>query len=162
VNRFTGWSATSGCLALLGQRPSSIAGIETLVLSWTVVALRYQVESAAKSANAGNRSASIWPPGFISIDSGSASKTTNTIGGFAGLEWRAMAMPTPTSASAAADAATKRMHPAYSRRTAHGGFSLSAFADALGPTLPSPAASPACACKHDLTGGAGDGARMCG
>src|SRR4051794_39478798 len=65
----------------LGRSPLRIAGTASVVLSETVVALRYQVASRARRPNAGKRFASIVSPGPISEIAGSSSTTTRTTGG---------------------------------------------------------------------------------
>ena len=59
VNRLCGWWAAVGRSPSRGRRPVSSAGTASVVRPATVVALRYQVASAATDANAGNRRASI-------------------------------------------------------------------------------------------------------
>src|SRR3954454_17955665 len=66
----------------LGRSPLRIAGTARVVLSETVVALRYHVASRARRPNAGKRAASIRPPGPISEIAGSSSKITRTTGVF--------------------------------------------------------------------------------
>ena len=57
-----------------------IAGTAWSVNPATVVALRYQVDSAARPARFGNRVESIWPSGVMSDAVGSSSSTIRTIG----------------------------------------------------------------------------------
>src|SRR4051794_16133117 len=57
-----------------------MAGTARVVLSETVVALRYQVEARARRPKAGNRAASTRRPGPRSEIAGSSSKTTSTTG----------------------------------------------------------------------------------
>jgi hypothetical protein len=80
VNRLRGWSCAVGSVPARGCSPVSCAGTAAAVESLTVVALRYQVDSRASRAKFGNSSASILPSASASVDCGSSSSTTRTIG----------------------------------------------------------------------------------
>ena len=80
VNRLRGWSRAVGSVPARGCSPVSCAGTAAAVESLTVVALRYQVDSRASRAKFGNSSASILPSASASVDCGSSSSTTRTIG----------------------------------------------------------------------------------
>ncbi len=81
VKRFTGYPRNVGGIPASGHRPLSSAGTAWVVSGAAAVARRYQLVSRASRANAGYRTSSTLPSGVSSELVGSASKTTNAIGG---------------------------------------------------------------------------------